>query len=517
MRPLTLGRVPSPSTSIGNGFEYYYKELVEAAEAYRNAQDEHAQLGGELQELGQGVKGSIERALASVAGARYDPQPPGRYGCICIVTAFEAPVPHLGDFSAGGDALGMRVAISASTLAPDAATDAHSVITDVAQGMLPAESAGGALLGTVMGGWSKLLDAYTRGNDGVVEAFNTVLGGIPVVGDSLSGWAADTFRGAIKDAGLEPADLSTYRPVLVNSSHVLARADGKLASALAKLKAAAETAGKVQAGGFSVLLDELGQMPDIGEYLGGEGLSVAQIPLDLLGLGSVGEKLSLSAPADLQQAYREALGQMRSSLGRARPHPASGRARRMLRGRRRERKGCVRPGRGSCSERWQADRPKRGQDICCGRGRGVRPRRGSAAERGQMSVEMAVSLPVLVVCMVIAIDVLVYMGECARFDHLAPQEILACATSPSHGAASQANAQGVQDALSSEFSRYNAQVEVDAQEGGVLDGAVVYTCTLSLAPWPLGFAGSSVLGTGVPLALRHSCSFAVDPYVPGQL
>ena len=134
-----------------------------------------------------------------------------------------------------------------------------------------------------------------------------------------------------------------------------------------------------------------------------------------------------------------------------------------------------------------------------------------------MSVEMAVSLPVLVVCMVIAIDVLVYMGECARFDHLAPQEVLACATSPSHGAVSQANAQGVQAALSGEFSRYNAQVQVEAQEGGALDGSVVYTCTLSLAPWPLGSAGGSVLGTDVPLALRHSCSFAVDPYVPGQL
>ena len=505
MRPLTLGRVPSPSTSIGNGFEYYYKELVEAADAYRNAQGEHAQLGGELQELGQGVKGSIERALSSVAGARYDPQPPGRYGCICIVTASKAPAPSLGSFSSGGE-LGTRVAISASTLAPDAATDAGSVITDVAAGMLPSESAGGALLGTVMGGWGKLLDVYTKGNDGVVEAFNTVLGGIPVVGDSLSGWAADTFRDAIKAAGLEPADLAAYRPVLVNSSYVLARADGQLAGALAKLKQAAEAAGKVQAEGFSVLLDELGQMPDVGGCLDAEGLSVAQMLLDVLGLGGDGEKLRLPAPPDLQQAYQQVLEQMRSSLGRAK---TGGGPRRF--------RGSARNGRG-----WNARRLLRalGRRLGAGRPwRGFCPPacRARRAECGQMSVEMAVSLPVLVVCMVIAIDVLVYMGECARFDHLAPQEVLACATSPSHGATSQANAQGVQAALSGEFSRYNAQVQVEAQEGGALDGSVVYTCTLSLAPWPLGSAGGSVLGTDVPLALRHSCSFAVDPYVPGQL
>lgn len=517
MRPLTLGRVPSPSTSIGNGFEYYYKELVEAAEAYRNAQEQHAQLGGELQELGQGVKGSIERALSSVAGARYDPQPPGRYGCICIVTASEASVPFLGSFSAGGDSLGTRIAISAATLAPDAATDAGSVITDVAAGMLPAESAGGALLGTVMGGWGKLLEVYTKGNDGMVEAFNTVLGGIPVVGDSLSGWAADTFRDAIKAAGLEPADLSTYRPVLVNSSHVLARADGRLAGALAKMKQAAETAGKVQAEGFSVLLDELEQMPDTGECLDAEGFSIAQMPLDVLGLGGAAEKLVLSAPTNLQQAYQQALGQMRSALGRRYGKCVPHRLPRKWRRRK--------PGERIWDELCKVPQQVSGLLSGCIRAMPHLPRRrlrrglrrARADECGQMSVEMAVSLPVLVICMVIAIDVLVYMGECARFDHLAPQEVLACATSPSHGAASQANAQGVQDALCSEFSRYNAQVEVDAQEGGMLDGSVVYTCTLSLAPWPLGAAGSSVLGTGIPLFLRHSCSFAVDPYVPGQL
>lgn len=134
-----------------------------------------------------------------------------------------------------------------------------------------------------------------------------------------------------------------------------------------------------------------------------------------------------------------------------------------------------------------------------------------------MSVEMAVSLPVLLVCLVIAIDVLVYMGECARFDHLVPQEILACATSPAREAASQVNEAAVQAALAQEFSRYGEQVQVVAEEAGLLDGSVTYTCTLSLAPWPLGVAGGEVFGTEIPGALQHSCSFAVDPYVPGQL
>ena len=143
--------------------------------------------------------------------------------------------------------------------------------------------------------------------------------------------------------------------------------------------------------------------------------------------------------------------------------------------------------------------------------------RAVCGERGQMSVEMAVSLPVLFVCLVMAVDVLVYMGECARFDHLAPQEILACATSPARGVSSQADEEGVRAVLAQEFSRYGEQVQVVAEEAGLLDGSVTYTCTLSLAPWPLGAAGGEVFGVKVPGALQHSCSFAVDPYVPGQL
>lgn len=40
-------------------------------------------------------------------------------------------------------------------------------------------------------------------------------------------------------------------------------------------------------------------------------------------------------------------------------------------------------------------------------------------ERGQMAVELAVVTPVILLVLVIAIDMLVFAGECARFDHIA--------------------------------------------------------------------------------------------------
>ena len=40
------------------------------------------------------------------------------------------------------------------------------------------------------------------------------------------------------------------------------------------------------------------------------------------------------------------------------------------------------------------------------------------SEGGQMAVELAIVAPVILVVLVIVIDMLVFAGECARFDHI---------------------------------------------------------------------------------------------------
>ncbi len=138
-------------------------------------------------------------------------------------------------------------------------------------------------------------------------------------------------------------------------------------------------------------------------------------------------------------------------------------------------------------------------------------------EHAQMSVEMAICLPIIIICLVIVVDVLIYMGQCARFDHIAPQEILANATSVSRGQES-ANCSGkVQEALQKNFSDFGQKVEISAEEGSMFNGSVTYTCSLSMQPWPLGSAGGSIFGISIPATLKHTTKFAVDPYIPGQL
>ncbi len=136
----------------------------------------------------------------------------------------------------------------------------------------------------------------------------------------------------------------------------------------------------------------------------------------------------------------------------------------------------------------------------------------SAFESGQMAVELAVVVPVILLVVVIAIDSLVFTSECARFDHLACQHILACASSPDKsGYALDARAAAVQGSLEEDFAKNGSSVEVSLEDAGVsLATMNIFRCTFRFSPWPLSAAGA-------PMTLEHSCSFAIDPYTPGEL
>lgn len=133
-------------------------------------------------------------------------------------------------------------------------------------------------------------------------------------------------------------------------------------------------------------------------------------------------------------------------------------------------------------------------------------------EGGQMAVELAVITPVILVVLVIAIDMLVFAGECARFDHVAPQRVIAQATSPPmDGYAGDARCAAIQSALESDFAKNGSSIEVTCEDAGAaLASMVVYHCTFRFVPWPLSIAGA-------PASLEHGCSIAVDPYTPGEL
>ncbi len=142
-----------------------------------------------------------------------------------------------------------------------------------------------------------------------------------------------------------------------------------------------------------------------------------------------------------------------------------------------------------------------------------------AKERGQMVVELAIVLPVIVAVMVVVVDCLVYMGQCARFDHIAPQKTLAIASSPARDLYSaDERVEAVRAALDAEFADEGVTVEVSREDAGVAFSSMeVYRFSLRMKPWPLSRGGTALFGMQIPVHLKHEYAFAFDPYTPGEL
>ena len=134
---------------------------------------------------------------------------------------------------------------------------------------------------------------------------------------------------------------------------------------------------------------------------------------------------------------------------------------------------------------------------------------------GQMSVEFAVVIPVLLMVLVVVVDAMTYISECARFDHAAPQAILSCGVTNGEEEFSQgALTSAVEATLAEQFDASSEKVHVSASESW---GDTTYVCTLEMTPWPLADGGIRIFNMTVPTALKHTYKLAVDPYAPGAL
>lgn len=311
----TLGRVPSASTSIGNGFEYHYRLVVEAAQRYRAATEELEESAKKLREAADDMKESLGKALGSLSSSRIDIQPPGRYGCVCIVYAGSSEVDIASGFMGGKTELGARVAVSAAMLAPDEDVDQAAVLSGIGSGLVPQEGLVGSLAKTVFGCWGEALGAYSKGTAGVVEVITSVIGSIPLVGTDLSEWVAAGFGDIAASSGLAPAEVQALKPVLVSSTEVLSRDGNSIASALLSVKKGAEIASEASVGDLSnvfALVDGLA-MED-GEVSSDGALVLAALSMGLANLG-VGEKaITIEDAGNVASQFYQYLARTRGGL-----------------------------------------------------------------------------------------------------------------------------------------------------------------------------------------------------------
>lgn len=142
-------------------------------------------------------------------------------------------------------------------------------------------------------------------------------------------------------------------------------------------------------------------------------------------------------------------------------------------------------------------------------------RDSSARASGQMTVELAVVFPVLMVVAVVAVNALLFFSECAAFDRMVRDVVRIQAASPAYGQGLEQSRALVADTVSQSLDRPYLDMRVAVE--GVQGGCARFTATLEFSPTLFGLGmRSSVLGVALP-HLEHSVSMTVDPYKPGVL
>ena len=225
-----VGRAPSASTNIENGFEHHWREIVRASEEYEAARNEQIAQEQEAWNEAQEARNVFAEALEALKVARVELAPPGRYGCLCVVAD---PIAHLAPddlatLVGSGAQLPPRVAVSAAVLARDPATRGNTVLAGffdalVAQGGFVGGA--GVVLDGVLSAWGEMLLAYSDAYEAFTNIVQGAMGALRLLGgSSVAARLSEAIDEVVGMAGLQPADLSSKKPVLTNSSDVMTQA-----------------------------------------------------------------------------------------------------------------------------------------------------------------------------------------------------------------------------------------------------------------------------------------------------
>lgn len=221
-----VGKTPAASTSIDNGFEYHLREFTLALADYVAARNRELELERQVQSQAERAGSAFEEALSALAGKRPRIAPPGRNGCVALVVSGEVGSPDelATEFNMAAE-LPSRGAISAAALAPDAATRENNVLGSFFSSLEERAEGGSAagFGGDVMDLWGNLLVSYGDLSEGLDRLMDDLLGGLGALGAGpIASRLGDAVRGAVRGLGLEAVDLGYRKPVLTDSSNVLA-------------------------------------------------------------------------------------------------------------------------------------------------------------------------------------------------------------------------------------------------------------------------------------------------------
>lgn len=134
-------------------------------------------------------------------------------------------------------------------------------------------------------------------------------------------------------------------------------------------------------------------------------------------------------------------------------------------------------------------------------------------DSGQMTIELVVALPVLIIVAAIAYNALMFFADCAVFDRAVNEAVRIYAASPAYGQSAERSCALAEAATRAALD--NAALEVSVSCGRAALDLEAYEATLIYHPTLFGMGlRSEVLGVRLP-SLTHTSSYVIDGYKSG--
>ena len=204
------------------GYEYWYKKVAQAADKYEEATREIKRIEEERKEDEQEISNRFEDLLKQLSLQRVKFVPPGSRGCIALVyreAGAESPRGLTGLFTERST-LPRGYAIAGSALAPDKDSSDYHMLDSFAASITQSKTSD-TIAGVCLDVWGNMLVDYGKHIDSVDEHLDHVADSL---GSSSSG-IVHRFKRLLSDVieqvGLEPVDMKTYKPTLVQALKII--------------------------------------------------------------------------------------------------------------------------------------------------------------------------------------------------------------------------------------------------------------------------------------------------------
>ena len=143
--------------------------------------------------------------------------------------------------------------------------------------------------------------------------------------------------------------------------------------------------------------------------------------------------------------------------------------------------------------------------------------------RGQATVELAVLMPLVLVCALAIFNLLRFVEACAVFDRVALDAVVTQGVAPAGEQSLVSSVEAVRSGLAEAFADMpSCEIEVRASKLSEEEGASLavnpfltrFVCTLRFYPWPLSFSIAGI-DARIPVFLTHERSLVVDRFRSG--